>query len=156
MKFDGLKEKLKKAGAETAIYYLAKNTQSKEFLGDLLKDKLDEYLNGADPADLKICFDENCDFVKGIDEEMVTDAKKYIKSDNPDVHTIVKNIEEHMYYFDEKWVMEFLSEKHPEFYSIIMTDAKTKEFQKYMSIQVHNVIKYIQEEVLGIKTAIKS
>lgn len=156
MKFDDLKEKLKKAGAETAIYYLAKNTQKKEFLSDLLKDNLEEYMNGSDPADLKICFDENCDFVKGIDMEMVDNAKKYIKSDSSDVRKIVKNIEEHMYYFDEKWVMDFLKEKHPEYYSVIVTDAKTKQFQKYMSMQVHNVINYIQEEVLGVKTATKS
>ena len=137
---------LKKIGADFALRYAAQATKDPKFIEDMLKGVLDTEFKKGTCFDMKEFFDKNENMIKQIDIELINQAKEY--TDDQEQFTIIaKNIENHMWRFDTKWLMEYLEENHSDYFNIIQTDADPLKFKNWITQQIQNISGLISEEL---------
>ena len=137
---------LKKLTADAGLRYAATASKDPKFIEDMLRGVLDTELKKGTCFDMKEFFDKNENIIKQIDIELINQAKD-LTQDHEQFKILAKNIENHMWRFDNKWLMKYLEEKHPDFFMIIKTDAEPKKFEEWITNQIQNVSTLIMQEL---------
>ena len=136
----------KEIGADMMLRYAATATKDPKFIEDMLKSILDTEFKKGTFFDMKANFDNNENMINQIDIDLINQAKAFTK-DQEQFTIIAENIENHMWRFDTKWLMEFLEKKHPDYYLIIKTDSDPEGFEAWITQQIQNVSGMISEEL---------
>jgi len=142
-----IKDKIINLGANLAISYALEVTNDPKTFEDTIRSQIQTKLENTNPVEMKIAFDQKKDIFKNLESDWLYQLRQYTDTNDDRISQIKKNVSSCMYIFNEKWAMNVLKEDLPEYYSIIMTDEKPKEFMAWFSKQINDIINLVKTQI---------